>query len=100
MELDKIKELVYNNIEKVNYEERSSYGIVDAIEDAFKEAETQQLILNGVSKRFFVAEIESKYKCKIISCELTDKQDAESFILTMKDGYTYKDSELVVLNVC
>tara|TARA_R110000744_G_scaffold341005_1_gene446306 strand:- start:64 stop:363 length:300 start_codon:yes stop_codon:yes gene_type:complete len=48
MELDKIKELVYNNIDKVNYEERSSYGIVDAIEEAFKEAETKQLTLTDV----------------------------------------------------
>ena len=41
MELNKIKELLYNKLEKVDYEERSNYGIIDAIEETFDEAQKQ-----------------------------------------------------------
>lgn len=41
MELDKIKEQIYENLDKVSYEERSEYGVIDAIADAFELAEKE-----------------------------------------------------------
>jgi hypothetical protein len=37
-ELEKLKELLYSKIDKVDYQENSPYLIIDAIEETFKEA--------------------------------------------------------------
>ena len=64
-----------------------------------EEEKSKQLILNGVSKRFFVVEEMNSQDMEIISTEFTDIEDAKGFIETMKNGYTYKNSNLTVINV-
>ncbi len=39
MNLTELKELIYENLNNVEYEERSEYGVVDAIAEAFEVAE-------------------------------------------------------------
>ena len=61
-------------------------------------AEAELLDLFTVSKRFYVAE--TIPKLRIISKEFDEIKDAEMFIEVMKDGLNYKDSQMIILNVC
>jgi len=60
-------------------------------------AESELLDLFVVSKRFYVAKSDDM---KILSKEFDNIEDAERFIGVMKDGLNYRDTEMIILNVC
>lgn len=54
MTIEDLKEEIHNNLQNVDYEERSNYGIIDAISDAFikYEAINKNSVINDVSDCF------------------------------------------------
>ncbi len=65
------------------------------------ENKVDKLILCGVSKRYFVAtDINYLNEMKVISVAFENKQDAESFKEHCKNTEKYKNTELIIINVC
>ena len=59
------------------------------------------LTIRGVSKRYFVAtDINYLNEVKVISQNFENKQDAESFKEHCKNTEKYKNTELIIINVC
>lgn len=51
-----------------------------------------------LANRFYVAEDEPKMK--IISRQLDSREEAESFIESMKGTFAYENSDMIILTVC
>ena len=104
MNIDKIIEHLKNNKKQANYNLLFGDGYSRALSHLkaiIKEHKSDDIVLDGVSKRFFVCEYDEMGRYNKISVEPYETTEkAQRFLNDMQDTLLYEDSRLVIINVC